>query len=223
MTEPYFNVNVNELIENQVINIDSRNRIINNNPDFRYTINDKKIMMTLNIEDVMDHGLLYVTLQDIKLPLVLDELNSLGEFDIGALTIDLNTKKITTFTLDTADFELLQLTNAQKQKMLKGLGRKMLLLALEIQAVLPEEMIRKYELNDINELVYIPKRTDTSLVNEETLIKMGFKPRSWHSGIFHQSVKYLKSTIKDSLRERNDSGFAPVATGSYGASFTRVY
>lgn len=220
MTEPYFNVNVNELLENQVVNVDSGNRIINNNPDFRYTNrSDKKIMMKLSIEDVMVFGLLYVTLQDIKLPMDNNGVKSLGEFDIGALTIDLNTKKITEFTLDTEEFELLQLTEEDKRKMLKGLGRKMLLLALEIQAVLPREMIRKYKLKDANELVYIPKRSDTSLVNEETLVKMGFKPRQWHSGIFHQSIKYLKSTIKDSLRERNDSGFAPVATGSYGCVF----
>lgn len=212
MTEPYFNVNINELLENQVVNVDSGNRIINNNPDFRYTHRrDKKIMMKLSIEDVMDHGLLYVTLQDIKLPMDNNGVKSLGEFNIGALTIDLNTKKITEFTLDTEEFELLQLTEEDKRKMLKGLGRKMLLLALEIQAVLPREMIRKYELTDINELVYIPKRSDTSLVNEETLVKMGFKPRSWHSGIFHQSIKYLKSTIKDSLRDLLlvDNGFNP--------------
>ena len=212
MENTSFNVDVNELRRNKLVMVDSGNKIINNNPDFTYPDeDDKKIMMTISIEDVTEHGLLYVMLQDIKLPWkhIGGGVISLREFDIGELIIDLNKKELFSLSLNSQYFELLNLEEDDKRKMLKGLARKMLLLALEIQDLLPSNK----RLNDTDELIYklrgrpFPARDRATLVNT-----MGFKPSNQSlDATLHQSVMYVKIVIKDSLRDLLlvGNGFSP--------------
>ena len=212
MENTSFNVDVNELRRNKLVKVDSGNKIINNNPDFTYPDeDDKKIMMTISIEDVTEHGLLYVMLQDIKLPWkhIGGGVISLREFDIGELIIDLNKKELFSLSLNSQYFELLNLEEDDKRKMLKGLARKMLLLALEIQDLLPSNK----RLNDTDELIYklrgrpFPARDRATLVNT-----MGFKPSNQSlDATLHQSVMYVKIVIKDSLRDLLlvGNGFSP--------------